>query len=160
LLLDGKQGEAGTILDAIIPDEILEWPSSLKFTLVQLNKDSSYLPWSARAIILKDERTMVGLIRFHSSPDPVELREYARDAVELGYRIFLAYRNNKYAAEALDAMVSWAQLHFGITSFVASVAPDNIPSNRLISSFGFVKVGEVLDETDGVEYVFLRKVTG
>jgi len=160
MLLDGKLKEPATLLNAAIPEEILERPSSLKFTQVQLNKDSLYLPWSARAILLKDELKMVGLIRFHSSPDPVELHAYARDAIELGYRIFSAYRNNRYAAEALDAMMNWAQLHFGITSFVASVAPDNIASNRLISSFGFVRVGEAVDETDGIEYIFLRKAEG
>jgi ribosomal-protein-alanine N-acetyltransferase len=156
LLLDGKLTEAGVLLGAIIPEELLEKPGSLIYTQTQLNNDSTYLPWSARAIILKNEPNVIGLIRFHSSPDPVELHTWSRNAVELGYRIFSPHRRNKYAAEAVDAMMDWAELHFGINRFIASVAPGNIASNRLISSFGFARIGERVDEIDGIEYVFLK----
>jgi ribosomal-protein-alanine N-acetyltransferase len=100
---------------------------------------------------------MIGIIRFHSSPRPIEFPGRDGLAVEFGYRVFLTYRSNGYATEAVKAMMDWSQLHYGINKYLASVSPDNLISNRLISSFGFIKVGEVNDETDGIEYVFLKE---
>ena len=43
-------------------------------------------------------------------------------------------------------------------AFVVSISPDNGPSLRLIERPGFVKVGEAVDEADGIEHVFVRTV--
>ncbi|WP_160711666.1 hypothetical protein [Chitinophaga solisilvae] len=69
----GDFAEAERLLGATIPDDLLESSSSLRFNLRQMEKDPLYLPWSARAVILPEEQKMIGLIRFHSSPDPEEL---------------------------------------------------------------------------------------
>ena len=39
---------------------------------------------------------------------------------------------------------------------VASVSPHNTPSLALIRVFGFRRVGEQIDEIDGLEWVFER----
>ena len=41
-----------------------------------------------------------------------------------------------------------------MTTFVASVAPDNVASLNLIKEFGYVQIGEQMDEIDGLEFVF------
>jgi len=155
-ILNGSITIAEDILRVEIPQELLENASSLSYTRTEFNKGDSYLPWSIRAIISKEQHQMVGIIRFHSAPKPIDLPGCDGVAVEFGYRVFSKYRNNGYAKESVQSMMKWAQLHFGINRFLASVSPENIVSNRLISSFGFVKVAEMIDEIDGIEYVFLR----
>jgi ribosomal-protein-alanine N-acetyltransferase len=136
-ILCGDLDYAERILNLQIPQELLDNSSTLKYTRLELKRDSSYLPWSARAIISKDQHKMIGIIRFHSSPRPIEFPGRDGLAVEFGYRVFLTYRSNGYATEAVKAMMDWSQLHYGINKYLASVSPDNLISNRLISSFGF-----------------------
>ena len=50
----------------------------------------------------------------------------------------------------------WAQETHGVSRFVATVAPANLPSQNLIAKFGFQKIGEHVDAIDGVENVYLR----
>ncbi|WP_316803962.1 GNAT family N-acetyltransferase [Pedobacter nototheniae] len=154
---DGMGAEE--LLKAKIPAEMFDHPSSLKYALKQFEADEHYLPWAARAIILPEENQMVGLVRFHSQPNPEYLKEYANNAVELGYRIFEDYRKKGYATEAVIAVVNWAKATFGVLNFIASVSPDNEDSLKLISGLGFIKIGEAMDEVDGLEYVFLKNVT-
>ena len=146
------------MLGVTVPDELGEKLSGLRFSRQRLDEDPDYLPWSTRAIIVPDERSMVGYIRFHTRPDPIQLHRYARDAVELGYLIFSRDRRRGYATEAVTAAMQWAWAVFGVRRFIASVSPDNAPSLRLIARCGFAKVGEAIDEADGVEHVFLRSL--
>jgi RimJ/RimL family protein N-acetyltransferase len=139
-----------------IPAEILDRPTSLQYGLVRWSEDSSYPPWSMRAVVLAEASAMIGHVRFHSSPDPGYLRRYASGAVEFGYCIFTDYRRHGYATEAVKAVMEWAQTFFGMRHFIASVSPSNHPSLRLIARLGFVQVGTELDDTDGIEHVFLR----
>jgi RimJ/RimL family protein N-acetyltransferase len=53
--------------------------------------------------------------------------------------------------------MDWARTEFGIGQFVVSISPDNAPSLRLTARLGFARVGEEIDEVDGLEYVFLRR---
>ena len=153
--LAGNLRSAGNILGASIPEALLEHTSSFRYGQQQLDNDPDYLPWSARAIILPEEKVMIGMIRFHTRPDPEYLHNYVRDAVELGYRIFTGYRRLNYATEALKAMIAWAQSNFGVHKFAVSISPANTPSLQLVARLGFTKIGEALDDVDGVEHVFL-----
>jgi RimJ/RimL family protein N-acetyltransferase len=157
--LAGNLRNAGRLLGASIPKDLLEHTSSFKYGQQQLIDDPDYLPWSARAIILPDEKVMIGLIRFHTRPDPEYLHIYVRDAVELGYRIFKNYRRLNYATEAIKAMITWAQNAFGVHKFVVSVSPANKPSLQLAKRLGFTKIGEATDDVDGIEYVLLLENT-
>ncbi len=47
----------------------------------------------------------------------------------------------------------------GVRKFVASISPDNAASQALIARLGFTQVGQVLDDEDGPEDVYLRDVT-
>jgi ribosomal-protein-alanine N-acetyltransferase len=157
-VIAGDVARAEMLLGARIPGELLDHPSSWQFAKSQLDADPLYQPWSIRAIILLADKVMIGLIRFHSRPDPDDLRAFARDAVEFGYGIFPEYRRRGYAAEASDAAMDWAQSTFGIRRFVASVSPNNKPSLALITRFGFVRVGQQVDDVDGPEDIYLREV--
>lgn len=147
---------AEELLGVQIPEELFDRTSSFMHDKKQLENDPDYLPWSARAIILPREQVMIGMIRFHSRPDPEYLHDFVRDAVEIGYFIFSKYRRQHYATEAAKAIMAWAQHHFGVHKFVASVSPNNAASLKLIGNLGFIKIGEAMDEVDGMEYVFLH----
>lgn len=90
--------------------------------------------------------------------DPEYLHSYARGAIELGYVVFVAYRKQGYAHEALLGAISRAEEGYSIKHFVASISPRNLPSINLIAKLGFRKVGQHVDEIDGIEHVYLRDV--
>jgi RimJ/RimL family protein N-acetyltransferase len=54
--------------------------------------------------------------------------------------------------------MGWATTEFGIRIFVASVSPENLASLGLIRGFQFTKVGSHIDEIDGPEDIFLRRL--
>ena len=141
-----------------VPVDLMREPAVLKFSDAQLVADPHYLPWSARAILLKETREMVGHLRFHTRPDPEYLHPYARDAVELGYVIFSAHRRRGYALEAFTAAMSWAESS-GVQRFIVTISPSNTPSLALVAKAGFRKIGEHFDSVDGLEHIYLREGT-
>jgi RimJ/RimL family protein N-acetyltransferase len=143
------------LLHADIPEEFLDDLTSLQNDRRQLREDPGYMPWATRGIILGSEMKMIGLIRFHSSPDPHADKPYMKGAVELGYHVFSNYRRKGYAREAISGMINQAIEIFRVQRFIASVSPENLPSLTLIRSFGFIKIDEVIDETDGLEHVYV-----
>ena len=153
--LDSDIATGSLRLGALIPDELLDHPSSLMYSVRRLQADPGYLPWAARAIILTDENLMIGIIRFHSCPGPEYLLPYAEGAVEIGYRVFSDHRKQGFATEALNGLMEWAREKFNVQKFVLAISPANTPSLRLAKRFGFMKVGEEMDDIDGIEYVFL-----
>lgn len=128
----------------------IELENFLKFRLAQLVVDPTIHPWLGRAMILTGDdgsQRVVGSIGFHGPPDK-------ENRLEVGYSVDPPYRRRGYASESVKAMFDWAHQEHGITRFVASISPDNEPSLRLTAAFGFQKVGEQMDEIDGLEYVF------
>ena len=100
---------------------------------------------------------MVGHISFHhKAPDP-DVREYSEHAVELGYAIEEGYRRNGYARESALGMIGWA-IEQKVYTFVLSISPANIPSTRMAESMGFKKCSERMDESDGLEYVYIAEM--
>jgi RimJ/RimL family protein N-acetyltransferase len=154
--LSGDLSATERQLLASVPVDLICEPAVLKFADAQLAADPDYLPWSARAILSKETKEMVGHLRFHTRPDPKYLQSYARDAVELGYVIFSAHRRRGYAIEALHGAMSWAEAN-GVRKFIASVSPSNTPSIALVAKSGFCKIGEHIDSEDGLEHVYLRE---
>lgn len=150
--------KAKFLFQSDIPEELLENMSSLIYGKKQLDANPDYLPWSARAILKKGGSEVIGIIRFHSMPGPEYLDHYQANAVEIGYEIFTAQQRQGYATEAMAGVMNWANLNFNIAHFIASVSPDNEASLKLINGFGFLKIDEVMDEEDGLEFVFLRVV--
>ena len=144
-------------LDAKVPVDLADDPAVLRFALAQLAADPDYLPWSVRALILKESGGMIGHIRFHTRPDPDYLRPYAEKAVEFGYVVFSAHRRRGYAEEAIDGVMRWAQDEHDIQRFIVTISPDNVASLRLADRFGFRKIGVHVDEVDGIEGIYLRE---
>ncbi|NLU93337.1 GNAT family N-acetyltransferase [Chitinophaga sp. Ak27] len=151
---------AGQLLGIPVSTELLDAPNALAHDLRQLQQDAAYAPWASRAIILKAEMKMIGLIRFHSRPSSPAEKFYRENAAEMGYEIYPGHQRRGYAREAITSVMQWALETSGIHRFIASVAPENIASLSLVQGLGFMKVDEVVDETDGLEYVFLLDTHG
>lgn len=149
---------AGQLMGVPVSPALLDTPSPLEHDLRQLQQDDAYAPWASRAIILKEEMKMIGLIRFHSRPSSPADKFYRENAAEMGYEIYAGYQRRGYAREAITSIMQWALETYGVHRFIASVAPGNIASLTLVQGVGFMKVDEEIDEADGLEYVFLLDI--
>src|SRR5690606_4392165 len=111
-----------------------EWPEIaevLELRLRQLQGDPALQPWLLRAIGLRSAVQMIGHIGFHDAPGAEYLNAWCPGGVALGFSVFPAHRRKGYAREASAAMLGWAARAHPVTGFVLSIAPDNLPSQRL-----------------------------
>jgi ribosomal-protein-alanine N-acetyltransferase len=138
-------------MNASVP---VDMPDDLKnfvvFRLRQLEANPDIREWLGRVMVLtgaNGDRRIIGSIGFHGPPD-------AAGRAEVGYRVEPEYRRQGYAREAIQALFDWAHRTHGVTRFLASIDPNNEPSLRLATTFGYEKIGEQMDEIDGLEYVF------
>ena len=111
----------------------------------QLQADPGSAPWLLHAMVDRDRGRVVGRVGFHAPPDE-------ECTVEVGYVVLPAERRTGYALEAVVGMLDEAA-RLGARRCVASVSPGNAPSQSLVARLGFVKVGEQVDELDGLEEV-------
>ena len=84
-----------------------------------------------------------GTANFHGPPGINDTD--TAGAVEVGYEIYEAYRGSGFATEVALAMIHWAHQEHGITHFISSVLPDNLPSRRVNQKVGFVETGAIVD---------------
>lgn len=154
--LAGDRARLQTLLGVEIPDA---WPSRIglvRMRLEDLRADPASAPWLLRALLLRSERRMVGHVGFHGPPGGAHLEPIAPGGAELGYTVFEPDRGRGYATEAAVALMDWALRAHGVTRFVLSISPGNVPSLRLARRLGFARVGSHIDEEDGPEDVFTR----
>jgi RimJ/RimL family protein N-acetyltransferase len=145
--LAAASAEIGATVPAWMATELENF---LKYRLGQLRLDPSIRVWLGRVMVLTEAdgtRRAIGSIGFHGPPD-----EQGR--LEVGYGVDARFRRQGYASESVKALFDWAHREHGITRFVASISPDNEASLNLTAAYGFRKVGEQMDEIDGLEYVF------
>lgn len=157
--LAGDAAAAGRLIGLNVPAEWLEERWLIELRRGDLLRDPAYQPWGVRAIGERSSGAMVGHVGFHTRPGPAYLAATAPDGVELGYTVFPAHRRRGYATEAVAAMIGWAAAQ-GVRRFVLSISPENVPSQAIAARLGFRRVGEQIDEEDGVEEIFLRELAG
>ncbi len=58
----------------------------------------------------------------------------------------------------LGELISYAANQPEVRTVRASVSPDNAGSLATIAPYGFIQVGEQMDEIDGLELIFERPV--
>jgi ribosomal-protein-alanine N-acetyltransferase len=132
------------------PEWLVESPRHLAYRARQLRENPAAQPWLVRPIVLREgERPAIGTINFHAPPNEVGM-------VEIGYSLLPAFQGRGYAIEAVRALLGWAGRQPGVAVFRASVSPDNERSQHLLAKLEFVRVGEQMDEEDGLELVFER----
>jgi len=109
----------------------------------QIAGDASWVPWSLRAIVLREAAAMVGYVNFHGPPGVNDTA--TPNAVELGWTVFPSQRRKGYATETARVLMDWAATEHGIRRFVSSTTPDNAPSLRVHDKLGFARTGQVVD---------------
>ena len=143
---------------APLPADWFESSSLFELRLKQLDADPSLQPWLVRAMVLRSENVVVGLIGFHEGPGPDHYREIAPGAAEFGFRVFPPHRRRGYAREASLAPMRWAVEERGVPRFVLTIAPNNLPSQALAAGLGFRWIGSHIDEIDGEEDILELQV--
>jgi RimJ/RimL family protein N-acetyltransferase len=118
----------------------------------QVVEEPDSAAWITGVVWDPDRRIAVGRAGYHGPPED--------GVLEVGYSIDPQYRRQGYARAALRALVDRAGREPGVTTVRASVSPDNVASRDLVLSEGFVRVGEQIDDEDGLEFVYDRPVGG
>ncbi|MGI5455798.1 GNAT family N-acetyltransferase [Streptomyces sp. CA-249302] len=98
------------------------------------------------ALVRREDGRAVGGMGFHGVPD-----EEGR--VEIGYDLVEGARGQGYATEALRALADWAFARDDVHTLFATVDPDNLPSQAVVTRAGFRKAG--VDE-EGYAYELRR----
>ena len=155
--IKGELESASQTIGLLIPPEWLEMKRLMELRLKQMRENPVLVPWILRAVGLRETKTMIGHIGFHTLPGAEYLNPYAPGSVEFGYSIFPNQRRKGYASEAVQALMDWATREYDVTRFVVSISPANEPSLRLAHKFGFRKVGTTTDDQGRVEDIFLRE---
>jgi ribosomal-protein-alanine N-acetyltransferase len=129
-----------------------EWPSESRHVL-ELRRDQiregDDHRWLIRAAVRRTEPVMIGRVGFHAPPD-------ANGVIEIGYEIDAHRRRQGYGLECATHMIHAAEQLGCVSAVRASIAPDNEPSLRMAKRLGFRRIGEQIDEIDGLEFVFER----
>ena len=76
----------------------------------------------------------------------------ASGVVELGYGIAPGERRKGHATKAIAALAAWASSRADIVALAAETSPLNSPSQAVLSANGFRRVGERIDEEDGLVF--------
>ena len=131
------------------------WPADdrhvLELRMRQIDEGADHR-WLLRAVVTRDQRAMVGRIGFHGPPDPDGM-------VEIGYAIDAAHRRRGFGLECARALIESAERLPQVSVVRASIAPGNAPSLKIADRLGFARVGEQMDEIDGLELVFERRAS-
>ncbi|HVV09254.1 GNAT family N-acetyltransferase [Amycolatopsis sp.] len=117
-----------------------DWPATVpaRTNFKLLRDDPASRPWLSRGIVLREERTLIGEVGFHSPPDELAV-------VELSYEVLPGYRRRGFAAEAVRALTDWAYESGDAGTAYATIAADNAASIGLVRSLGFRR-GEGCEE--------------
>ena len=104
-------------------------------------------PWVAWLALRDGE--VIGHSGFHGPPDEA-------GEVEISYTVLPDLRGRGLAGELLDALLDWCRARHDVRSARAGISPDNTASLALVRRRGFERVGEQVDEEDGLEWIFRR----
>ena len=157
-LLESARDDAARVLGAELPGD---WPDAhdagfLRLRLDQVRREPERAPWLPRALVLRESApAMIGHAGFHGPPGVNGLGR--EGAVEVGYTVFPTFRGRGFAAEAVSALLEWAENEHGVDHFIASVGPDNAPSLAIVRNLGFAQTGEQWDEEERLELIFERR---
>ncbi|MFZ5919400.1 MAG: GNAT family N-acetyltransferase [Chloroflexota bacterium] len=157
-LLAGDHASAAQIGGFQILNGFILRKRTLQMRLRQIQANPKVQPWLLRAMVIRQSRMMCGYIGFHSEPGPEDLRDVAADGVELGYAVGESFRRQGFAKEAALGLMRWAFEYHGQRCFILSIAPDNEASWAMAQSMGFREVGSHMDQEDGIELYFERRL--
>ena len=77
------------------------------------------------------------------------VKQPCRDGVDIGYGVSPSRRRMGLASAAVGALLEWGRNDDRVLCIRAETSIHNIPSQRVLESNGFERVGQRVDEEDG-----------
>jgi [ribosomal protein S5]-alanine N-acetyltransferase len=102
-------------------------------------------------VIHKLERLAIGQIGFKGQPD-------TDSSVEIGYNINTTHHNQRYASEAVGALVSWALESGFAKRITAETLESNLASHRVLEKLGFARLGTRFDAEEGGDLILWERI--
>lgn len=148
-LADGDLAAANAASPVPLTESFVDpdWIGVWRMRARQVAADPASAEWVTGVIWDERRQLAVGRAGYHGPPDPSGM-------VEIGYAVDPAYRRRGYARAALEALLRRAADEPGVRTVRVSISPDNLPSYRLATRYGFTRVGEQWDAEDGLEIVY------
>ncbi|GEM_PF-2631350 len=147
-------------LPSPLPKELEAFDWLAKLRLDQIRIDSKYQYWSLRLICIYkadiEPPSLVGLIGFHSPPNPLYLRPILNNAIELGYHILKNERRRGIASQAINDMMQLAEEE-GVHFTVLSISFANEASQSLAKKLSFTHFDNKDIYIEKNESVFYKK---
>lgn len=78
---------------------------------------------------------------------------------EIKYALKRAYWGQGFATEAAEAMLAYGNRHHGLNYIIATTAPDNIASHRVLQKAGMTQ-GRLVEEEDGGSTLYFEWRSG
>jgi [ribosomal protein S5]-alanine N-acetyltransferase len=146
-LLGGDLETASDRVDLPLPEFLLSEDWLWRIRLDQIARNPNDEPWVAW-LALRDGQ-VIGHSGFHGPPDE-------SGEVEIAYTVLPTLRGRGLGGELVDALIAWCAERPDVVSLRASISPDNAASLALVERRGFRRVGEQVDDEDGLEWIFRR----
>lgn len=127
--------------------ELIDSSGPLAWRVPQVKVNPELNKWFVRWMVLKENREIIGSTSFHGAPDE-------NGMIEIGLGVCPAFQRQGFAFEALIGMWSWVCMQEGVKTLRYTVAASNTASIALVNKFGFVHVGQQMDEIDGPEEIY------
>jgi RimJ/RimL family protein N-acetyltransferase len=129
-LVRRDRAAAGSLLGAVFPDD---WPGNpeaaagLALHLAELERDAREVPWRIRLIVV--DGRVAGSINLKGPPGD-------RGDVEIGWGLIPEAQGRGLATEAARAVIEWAFASPEVRRVIATIPPDNEPSQRVARRLG------------------------
>lgn len=148
-LARGDLAAANAVSPIPLPDHFIgaEWQPLWERRNQQVREDPENAAWITGAIVDEHRDLVVGRAGYHGPPDDAGM-------VEIGYAVEPEYRRKGYARAALESLLRRAAREPEVRTVRVSIGPGNLASYGLASQYGFVEVGEQIDEEDGLEIIY------
>ena len=121
--------------------------SPVRWRAPQVQSDPSTNKWFIRWVVLRQTSEVIGSASFHGPPDE-------QGMLEIGLGIHDEFQRQGFGYETLLGMWTWAARQPGVRIFRYTVDPDNVASVGLVQRFGFLHVGQQIDDEDGPEDIY------
>lgn len=126
---------------------LIEGPNPLPHRIPRVKANPAYAEIGIVIAILKDSKEIIGSAGFHDFPNE-------NGMIEIGFGIVPEHQNQGLGKELLFGMWKLISSYPGVKTLRYTVSPNNAPSIHIIESLDFQKVGEQMDEEDGLELIY------
>ena len=127
--------------------ELIDESGPLAWRVPQVKVEPQLNKWFVRWMVLKESREIIGSTSFHGAPNE-------NGMIEIGLGVNPKFQRQGLAFEALIGMWSWVCTQEGVETLRYTVSATNTASIALVKKFGFIHIGQQMDDIDGPEEIF------